>query len=79
VPLLKAYLPETSKLIALVELGRQDAWKSLGGGEGREVSVLAAHIQGAIVYHGIRSHISSQLFIGQLFIISSGDSYRGSR
>ncbi|KAF8349761.1 putative adipose-regulatory protein-domain-containing protein [Amanita rubescens] len=58
VPLLKAYLPGTSKLIALVELGRQDAWKSLGGGEGREVSILAAHIQGAIVYHGIRGFVS---------------------
>jgi hypothetical protein len=64
--------------MAVVELGRKDAWKSLGGGGGREVSVLMAHIRGAIVHHGTRSHVSSELIIGQLIISSSGDWYRGS-
>ena len=69
-PLLKAYLPGTPRLVAVVELGRKDAWKSLGGGGGREVSVLTAHIQGAVVHHGTRSHVSSELLIGQLIITS---------
>lgn len=72
-PLLKAYLSGTPKLIAVVELGRKDAWKSLGGGGGREVSVLTAHIQGATVHHGIRSHISTKLFICQLIISNLED------
>ncbi|KIL71791.1 hypothetical protein M378DRAFT_155399 [Amanita muscaria Koide BX008] len=56
--LLKAYLPGTSKLIATLELGRRDSWTSLGKGEGREVSVLSAHIRGAIVHHGIRGIVA---------------------
>lgn len=54
VPLLSNLAPGTSRVIATVILGRQDGWKSLGSGEGREVTVLDAHLRGAIRYHGIR-------------------------
>ncbi|KAF8634480.1 hypothetical protein AX15_000920 [Amanita polypyramis BW_CC] len=58
VPLLQEFLPETSKIMATVELGRRDSWAGLGRGEGREVSVLTAHIRGSIVHHGIRGLVS---------------------
>ncbi|KAF8640447.1 hypothetical protein AX17_000111 [Amanita inopinata Kibby_2008] len=58
VQLLQSYLVGTPKLVASVEFGRKDSWASIGKGEGREVSVLAAHIRGTVVHHGIRGLVS---------------------
>ncbi|KAK2461650.1 hypothetical protein APHAL10511_006113 [Amanita phalloides] len=71
VPLLKAYLPSASKLVANVKLGRKDGWTSLGRGEGREVSILEAHIRGATVHHGIRGLTSRFPLISALLSAAS--------
>lgn len=39
---------------ARIDLGRRDGWKSLGSGEGRELSVWNAALRGAVRRHGIR-------------------------
>lgn len=54
VPLLSSYVPGTSKINARIDLGRRDGWKSLGSGEGRELSVWNAALRGAVRRHGIR-------------------------
>ncbi|KAF9527807.1 putative adipose-regulatory protein-domain-containing protein [Crepidotus variabilis] len=53
-PLLDSFITSTSSVAASIEIGRRDGWKSLGNGEGREVSVLAASIRGLAVPHGVR-------------------------
>ncbi|KAI0316622.1 hypothetical protein OF83DRAFT_1084145 [Amylostereum chailletii] len=58
IPLLAEYTSGTSPIVARVEVGRRDGWKNVGSGEGREVSVLSASLEGAIVYRGIRGYIS---------------------
>ncbi|KAH0838192.1 putative adipose-regulatory protein-domain-containing protein [Lanmaoa asiatica] len=58
VPLLSSYLPGTPKMNARIDLGRRDGWKSLGNGEGRELSVWNAALRGAIRRHGIRGLVS---------------------
>ncbi|KAG6878647.1 hypothetical protein C0993_001170 [Termitomyces sp. T159_Od127] len=37
IPMVSSFLPGSSTVVALVEVGRRDSWKSLGSGEGREV------------------------------------------
>ncbi|KAJ6621590.1 hypothetical protein B0H10DRAFT_2016555 [Mycena sp. CBHHK59/15] len=54
VPLLSSYASSSSYVIAIVEIGRRDSWKSLGKAEGRELSVASASIRGVVVHHGIR-------------------------
>ncbi|CAG7847882.1 SubName: Full=Uncharacterized protein {ECO:0000313/EMBL:CCA77826.1} [Serendipita indica DSM 11827] len=55
IPILPEWTPKTSSpLYALLEVGRRDGWRSLGKGEGREITVLDAHIQGAVLLHGTR-------------------------
>ncbi|KAJ7596883.1 hypothetical protein C8J56DRAFT_1158896 [Mycena floridula] len=54
VPLWASYVPGTSYVYATVELGRKDGWRSLGNGQGRELSVLSAAIHGTVVHKGIR-------------------------
>ncbi|KAN0100500.1 hypothetical protein V8E55_000484 [Tylopilus felleus] len=58
VPLLSSYVPGTSKINARIDLGRRDGWKSLGSGEGRELSVWNAALRGAVRRHGIRGLVS---------------------
>lgn len=41
-------------MIARIDLGRRDGWKSLGNGEGRELSVWNAALKGAVRLQGIR-------------------------
>jgi len=60
VPLLYSYIARTGPIEARVELGRKDGWKSLGTGEGRELSVLSATLVGALKHHGIRCGLIPQ-------------------
>lgn len=54
VPLLESFETGSSGLFARVEIGRQDHWKLLGAGQGRELSVISASLHGLAVPHGIR-------------------------
>ncbi|KIP11421.1 hypothetical protein PHLGIDRAFT_474304 [Phlebiopsis gigantea 11061_1 CR5-6] len=54
IPLLSNIETGTSSAIAHVELGRQDHWRTLGTGEGRELSVSSALLRGMVVHKGIR-------------------------
>lgn len=54
IPLLQSYIATTSKVVAKVNLGRQDGWKSLGSGEGRELSVVSATLTGTLRHEGVR-------------------------
>ncbi|SRR5713226_87112 len=61
IPLLSRYVSGVSRIVARVELGRQDGWKSIGSGEGKELSVLTAFIKGNVRPRGIRSVFSFSL------------------
>ncbi len=54
IPMLSSFYAEAENLRARVEVGRSDGWKSLGHGEGRELSVIAAAIRGEVRPHGIK-------------------------
>jgi hypothetical protein len=54
IPLLTRYVSGVGHVVARVELGRQDGWKSIGSGEGKELSVLTAFINGRVRPQGIR-------------------------
>jgi hypothetical protein len=54
VPLLSSFAPGTPHVLAKLEIGRQDGWKSLGAGHGRELSVLTASLRGNIKREGLR-------------------------
>jgi hypothetical protein len=54
VPLLDSYSTRATNVFAKVELGRRDGWRSIGSGEGRELSVLSSSLRGTIRHHGIR-------------------------
>ncbi|KAK7064343.1 hypothetical protein R3P38DRAFT_2823900 [Favolaschia claudopus] len=58
VPLLTEFTPGARLVIANVEVGRRDNWKAVGSGEGREVSVISASLNGIVVHHGIRGLIT---------------------
>jgi len=66
IPLLTSYTLETSRALARVELGRRDQWRSLGNGEGRELSVLSAVLRGVVVHKGIRGLVSRFPLISSL-------------
>lgn len=53
-PLLSSFAPGTSRVVAKLELGRKDGWKSLGEGHGRELSVLTASLHGVVKLEGLR-------------------------
>lgn len=53
-PMLSSFYAEVENLRARVEIGRRDGWKSLGHGEGRELSVIASAIRGEVRPHGIK-------------------------
>lgn len=55
---LSSYTPGTSRVNARVEIGRQDEWRKLGGGEGRELSVATAYLEGTVRYQGVRGLVS---------------------
>ena len=55
VPLLDSWSPGRSRLDGFLELGRRDGWKSLGNGEGRELTVLEVVIRGEVNLQGTRS------------------------
>src|SRR5712691_6987679 len=54
IPLLSSYVSGASDVVARIELGRQDGWKSIGSGEGKELSVLTAFINGRVRPQGVR-------------------------
>ncbi|KAJ7492762.1 hypothetical protein FB451DRAFT_549323 [Mycena latifolia] len=58
VPLLASYATGASHVIANVQVGRRDGWKSLGNEQGRELSVVAASLRGVVVHHGIRGLVT---------------------
>ncbi|KJA29301.1 hypothetical protein HYPSUDRAFT_61326 [Hypholoma sublateritium FD-334 SS-4] len=77
VPMLEAFIPTKANLDVAVEIGRRDGWRTLGAGEGREVSVLSASLRGLAVPHGIRGLalraplLASVLAAGIFFFILS--------
>lgn len=58
VHLLSGFALDTSRAIARVEVGRQDQWKGIGNGEGRELSVLSAVLRGTVVHQGVRGLVA---------------------
>ncbi|EGO05179.1 hypothetical protein SERLA73DRAFT_174147 [Serpula lacrymans var. lacrymans S7.3] len=58
IPLLLSYVTGVSRVIAKIELGRRDGWKSIGTGEGRELSVVSASLRGIVRRHGIRGLVT---------------------
>jgi len=58
VPLLTSYAAGTTQVVAYLTLGRKDGWRSLGSGEGREISVLSASLRGEIRHHGVRGLVT---------------------
>ncbi|CAL1695534.1 unnamed protein product [Somion occarium] len=58
IPLLSNFQSSSSNVIARVELGRQDYWKSIGKGEGRELTVSSALLRGVVVNKGLRGIIT---------------------
>ncbi|KAI0094787.1 putative adipose-regulatory protein-domain-containing protein [Irpex rosettiformis] len=58
VPLFSNILFESTAAIAFVEVGRSDHWRSLGRGEGRELTVSSAILRGVVVHKGLRGIIT---------------------
>lgn len=58
IPLLDSFSFGTSKAMARVEVGRRDLWKTLGRGEGRELSVYSASLVGSVRHSGIKGLVS---------------------
>lgn len=54
IPLVSSTVIKTYSVNARVEIGRRDAWKSLGMGEGRELSVHTAFLRGEMRPQGLR-------------------------
>lgn len=54
VPLTSSLITGVSRVKAHIELGRKDSWKSLGRGEGRELSVHEASLRGVVRPQGLR-------------------------
>ncbi|EPT03900.1 hypothetical protein FOMPIDRAFT_127752 [Fomitopsis schrenkii] len=56
--LVSSFSLDGKSAIARVELGRRDQWKSIGSGEGRELTVFSAVLRGVVVHKGARGFIS---------------------
>ncbi|KAI0697121.1 putative adipose-regulatory protein-domain-containing protein [Cytidiella melzeri] len=54
IPLTSNIVFGTSNAFASVEIGRKDLWRSLGRGEGRELTVSSAFLRGVVVHTGLR-------------------------
>jgi len=52
--IMSSFVAKTSNVLAFVEIGRRDGWRSLGDGQGREVSVLSAILRGREIPRGVR-------------------------
>ena len=53
-PLLLNVHFDSSTALAHVVIGRQDHWRSLGRGEGRELTVSSVLLRGVVVHKGLR-------------------------
>ncbi|KAF9455064.1 hypothetical protein P691DRAFT_800075 [Macrolepiota fuliginosa MF-IS2] len=74
IKLLSSFVARASNVHAYVELGRQDGWKFIGDGRGREVSVLSASLRGTAIPHGIsglaiRFPLLASTFAAGIFLI----------
>ncbi|KIK70837.1 hypothetical protein GYMLUDRAFT_296633 [Collybiopsis luxurians FD-317 M1] len=79
IPMLDSFVPGTRQLAVDIVIGRQDIWKSIGSGEGRELSVFSASLKGILAHKGIRglvtrfptffSVLCSAIFFAILFLI----------
>ncbi|KAF8761903.1 putative adipose-regulatory protein (Seipin) [Rhizoctonia solani] len=60
---------------AFVAVGRPDAWKSIGSGQGKELSIARATLQGHVKLHGIRGFFARQstYYSRSLPYLSEGD------
>ncbi|KAF9076132.1 putative adipose-regulatory protein-domain-containing protein [Rhodocollybia butyracea] len=82
IPMLDSFVTGTSQVVADVMIGRQDVWKNIGNGEGRELSVFSASLKGILVHKGFRglvtrfptffSMVCSAIFFAILFSILAG-------
>jgi hypothetical protein len=54
IPLLSSYAVGVSRALVHIEIGRQDHWRSVGNGQGRELTVLRAALQGTVQHRGVR-------------------------
>ncbi|KAL5534345.1 hypothetical protein ACEPAG_807 [Sanghuangporus baumii] len=59
VPLASSLITGVSRVKAHIELGRKDGWRTLGQGEGREVSVYAASLNGMVRPQGFRRAVAA--------------------
>jgi len=55
IPLLYEFTTGTSDVNVRLEIGRSDGWRSVGAGQGQELTVLEAILKGAIRPTGIRA------------------------
>jgi len=74
IALLDSFISRTTNILARVEIGRQDGWKSIGDGRGREVSVIAASLHGRAIPHGVRGlamrfPLLATIFSASIFLI----------
>ncbi|KAJ3829805.1 hypothetical protein F5878DRAFT_569514 [Lentinula raphanica] len=58
VPMLNSFIPGTTRVVVDVKIGRQDVWKGIGNGEGRELSVYSASLKGILAHKGIRGLVT---------------------
>ncbi|EIN14085.1 hypothetical protein PUNSTDRAFT_59363 [Punctularia strigosozonata HHB-11173 SS5] len=58
IPLLDAYSASSRGIVARIEVGRKDEWRSVGAGQGREVSVISLSLRGALRHKGLRGLFS---------------------
>jgi len=58
IPLLHSFETSSTGVLAHLELGRADQWRTLGSGEGRELSVLSVLLRGVVVHKGFRGLIT---------------------
>ncbi|CAE6429351.1 unnamed protein product [Rhizoctonia solani] len=54
---------------AFIAVGRPDAWKSLGSGQGKELSIARATLQGHVKLYGIRGFFARHKFL--LFVLTT--------
>ncbi|OCB88311.1 hypothetical protein A7U60_g4513 [Sanghuangporus baumii] len=59
VPLASSLITGVNRVKAHIELGRKDGWRSLGQGEGREVSVYTATLNGMVRSQGLRRAVAA--------------------
>ncbi|KAH7104217.1 hypothetical protein BKA62DRAFT_693896 [Auriculariales sp. MPI-PUGE-AT-0066] len=57
--LIPEMIPTASRLLAHVEVGRKDSWRSIGTGEGREVGIVKAWLVGHVKLSGLRAIIGA--------------------